>query len=209
MDRINARIAGELLAHEGIVREAYRDSVGVWTWSVGITDASGHHVGRYRDNPQSLEHCLAVFLWALRTRYLPQVLAAFPGQDLAEHQLAAALSFHWNTGAVARAEWVRLFRRGDVGRAREAMLNWCKPRSLLKRRRAEQALFFDGRWAGNGSALVYDVAKPSYRPTRGRRVVVGDVLARMLGESPAPVVAIPEPEAPPSARRNWFERLFA
>ena len=118
--------------------------------------------------------------------------------------LAAALSFHWNTGAVARAEWVRLFRRGDVPGAREAMLNWCKPRALLKRRRAEQALFFDGRWAGNGSALVYDVAKPSYCPTRGRRMAVGNVLARMLGESPATVVATPEPEAPPPARRNWF-----
>jgi lysozyme len=44
----------------------------------GITQASGHAVfPRYKDNPQPLERCLAVFLWLLRTKYLPAVLAAF------------------------------------------------------------------------------------------------------------------------------------
>ena len=96
-------IVGEILQHEGLAREAYRDSVGVWTWSVGITDASGHKVARYRDNPQPLERCLEVFMWLLTTRYLPAVNAAFGAFDPTEHQLAAALSFHYNTGAIARA----------------------------------------------------------------------------------------------------------
>ena len=74
---ITPRIAAELIAHEGIVREAYRDSVGVWTWSVGITDASGHRVGRYRDHPQPLSRCLEIYLWVLQNRYLPAVLQAF------------------------------------------------------------------------------------------------------------------------------------
>ena len=55
MRTLTPRILGEILQHEGLAREAYRDSVGVWTWSVGITDASGHRVARYRDNPQPLE----------------------------------------------------------------------------------------------------------------------------------------------------------
>jgi lysozyme len=78
MRELTPRIALELIAHEGIVTEAYKDSVGVWTWSVGITDASGHKVfPRYKDKPQPLEHCIGVYLWLLREKYLPPVLAAF------------------------------------------------------------------------------------------------------------------------------------
>ena len=62
MRTLTPRIVGEILQHEGLAREAYRDSVGVWTWSVGITDASGHKVARYRDNPQTIERCLEVFV---------------------------------------------------------------------------------------------------------------------------------------------------
>ena len=74
MRTLTPRILGEILQHEGLAREAYRDSVGVWTWSVGITDASGHKVARYRDNPQTIGRCLEVFVWLLETRYLPAVL---------------------------------------------------------------------------------------------------------------------------------------
>ena len=94
MRTLTPRIVGEILQHEGLAREAYRDSVGVWTWSVGITDASGHRVSRYRDNPQPLERCLEVFVWLLTTRYLPAVLAAFGAREPTEPQLAAALSVH-------------------------------------------------------------------------------------------------------------------
>lgn len=198
---LTPRIVAELIAHEGIVAEAYRDSVGVWTWSVGLTDASGHKVERYRDNPQSLSHCMAVFVWALRRNYLPPVLAAFGDRPVAEHELAAALSFHWNTGGIARAEWMRLAMAGDRERARAAMLNWAKPASLLGRRRKEQALFFDGAWSNVGTALVYGVAKPSYRPIGGRRVAIdvllGDILAPAADTIAGPVRAEPEPAASP------------
>ena len=209
---LTPRIAAELIAHEGIVPEAYRDSVGVWTWSVGLTDACGHRVGRYRDQPQPLGRCLEVFLWVLQNRYLPAVLAAFGPVPPEEHELAAALSFHWNTGAIAEAEWMRLVRDGDRKAARKAMLNWCRPASLALRRRREQALFFDGRWSGDGTALVYAVAKPSYRPVRGRRMPVLETLERLLpGAAAGAVQSAPAPagEAPKQAKANWFTRLFA
>ena len=193
---LTPRIVAELIAHEGIVAEAYRDSVGVWTWSVGLTDASGHKVERYRDNPQSLSHCMAVFVWALRRNYLPPVLAAFGDRPVAEHELAAALSFHWNTGGIARAEWMRLAMAGEQAKAREAMLNWAKPASLLGRRRKEQALFFDEVWSNDGTALVYGVAKPSYRPIGGRRVAIdlllGDIFAPAADTIADPVRDDPE-----------------
>lgn len=180
MTKITAQMAAELLSHEGLVREAYKDSVGVWTWSVGITDASGHKVGRYKDNPQPIERCLEVYIWALETNYLPAVLDTFKGVELTEEELTAALSFHYNTGAIGRATWVQNWLDGDVQAAHKNMLNWAKPKELLGRRIKERSLFFDGKWSGDGKVLVYNVAKPSYLPTNGKRINVMPTLEGLL-----------------------------
>lgn len=204
MRELTPRIALELIAHEGIVTEAYRDSVGVWTWSVGITDASGHKVfPRYKDKPQPLEHCIGVFLWLLREKYLPPVLAAFGRHEPSEAQLGAALSFHWNTGAIARASWIGRFVKGDVAGARAGMLDWARPAALLPRRRKEQALFFDGTWSGDGSALVHGVNKPSYTPGRAQRVMVRSLVEGLFADRPVGNVAGAQ-----SGQATWFNRLF-
>lgn len=203
MRDLTPRIVLELLSHEGLVREAYRDSQGVWTWSVGITDASGHRVyPRYKDNPQPLAHCLEVYLWLLRTRYLPQVIAAFGAYVPAEHELEAALSFHWNTGAISRASWVAKFVAGDRAGGRAAFLAWTHPAAIAARRRHETALLFDGAWNGDGSALVYDVAKPSYRPVNGRRQNLRADVTALFAPAPAPAV-----QPAPVPTRNWLRRL--
>ncbi|MDE2560715.1 MAG: hypothetical protein KGL48_00580 [Sphingomonadales bacterium] len=219
MRDLTPRIVLELLAHEGLVREAYRDSTGVWTWSVGITDASGHRVyPRYKDNPQPLSHCLEVYVWLLRTRYLPQVIAAFGAYDPAEHELGAALSFHWNTGAIARASWVGRFTSGDRDGARASFLSWARPLAVAARRAREAALLFDGQWSGDGSALVYAVSKPSYHPAGGQRQDLREAVDALLSPpsassaaSPEPALA-PKPATPsgggPASRPNWFGRLF-
>lgn len=209
MRSLTPRIALELLAHEGIVPEAYRDSVGVWTWSVGITNASGHRVHpRYRDNPQPLERCLELYLWLLRTRYLPPVLAMFGEHDPAEHELAAALSFHYNTGAIGRAAWCRRFLAGDRDGARAAILQWCRPPELLPRRRRERDLFFDGQWSSDGTGLLYEVVKPGYRPVRGRRIDLSEAVERLFApEEPACAAPAQAPGELEEAE-NWFDRLY-
>lgn len=184
MRNVTAKIALELIAHEGIVTEAYKDSVGVWTWSVGVTDASGHKVfPRYKDKPQPLEHCIGVYVWLLREKYLPAVLAAFGKHEPTEAELGAALSFHWNTGAIARASWIDRFVAGDVAGARKAMLDWARPASLLARRKKEQSLFFDGKWSNDGTALIYGVAKPSYHPVNAKRVNIRAAIQQAIGGS--------------------------
>ena len=214
MRTLTPRILGEILQHEGLAREAYRDSVGVWTWSVGITDASGHKVARYRDNPQSIERCLEVFVWLLETRYLPAVLAAFGAFEPEEHQLAAALSFHYNTGAIGRASWVKRFLDGDVEAAREAILDWRRPSEIVPRRRRERDLFFDAKWSGNAKVAVYEVSKPGYRPVRRTRQDVDMVLDSLLARPCVADAGSPEKEADNSADTrnspvaNWFDRLF-
>ena len=214
MRTLTPRILGEILQHEGLAREAYRDSVGVWTWSVGITDASGHKIARYRDNPQSIERCLEVFVWLLETRYLPAVLAAFGAFEPEEHQLAGALSFHYNTGAIGRASWLKRFLAGDADAASKAILDWRRPPEILPRRRRERDLLFDAKWSGDGRVAVYEVAKPRYRPMRPRRMAVDEVLVGLLCCNDRRTPALPADEISDATSvcakpaRSWFDRLF-
>jgi lysozyme len=181
---LNLRIANEIISHEAIVQEAYLDSEGVWTWSVGITDASGHQVHpRYLDNPQSLERCLEVYVWLVRLRYIPDVEEAFAGHVLTEGQFCAALSFHYNTGGILSAQWVREWKSGQIAKARRSIMNWRSPPEIIPRREKERDLFFDDVWTGDGRATVYDVRKPAYTPrwSSARKVDVSDILEGLLG----------------------------
>lgn len=180
---ITARVAAEIIGHEAIVRECYKDSEGVWTWGVGVTNKSGHRVyPRYLDKPQPIEHCIGVYLWLLEKMYLPDVLAAFKGREMAEHELAAALSFHWNTGAILKADWVRDVLAGDLSAGRLSIMNYRKPTSIIERRRKERDLFFDGTWTNNGKTTVWPVRKPSYSPDWGNgvRTNIAPILAELL-----------------------------
>lgn len=177
---ITARIAAELVGHEAIVQEAYKDSVGVWTWGVGVTNASGHSIDRYKDNPQPIAKCLEIYVWLLREKYAPAVRAAFAGHNLTEAQFGAALSFHYNTGSISKASWVRFWKEGEIAKARTSFMEWRKPPEIVKRRQAECDLFFDGEWSGDGRATVYPVRKPSYAPNWGGATRV-DVLTPLKG----------------------------
>lgn len=179
MSNVTPRIAATIASEEGVVLEAYKDSVGVWTWGVGVTNASGHKVGRYKDNPQTLDRVMEVFIWLLEEKYAPAVKRAFKGVELTEEQFGAALSFHYNTGAISRATWVDHFVKGDSEKAYESIMNWTRagnnPDALRKRRTRERNLFFEGKWPVDSKVMVYPVRKPSYRPNFSKGKVV-DVL---------------------------------
>ena len=157
---LTERMLLEIAEHEGLVLEAYRDSVGKLTWGFGVTSASGHKVDRYIGKPSSIERAVEVYEWLLRTKYLPEVIAAFEGRALTIAQKTAALSFHWNTGAIGRADWVKSFLRGRRDRAWSEFMNWSKPREIISRRKAERDLFFHSRWSGDGVVLIYDRVNP-------------------------------------------------
>lgn len=181
--KITVRTAAELAVHEALVREAYKDSVGVWSWSIGITNASGHTVHpRYKDKPQTLDRCFDVYVWLLREKYAPAVRKAFEGHSLTEEQFAAALSFHYNTGAILTADWVKLWKVGDISKAKTSFMNWRKPAEIIPRREKERDLFFDGKWSGNGVVRVLGVRKPSYQPDFSSKETVQSlpILQRLL-----------------------------
>lgn len=162
--KLTSKVVLELLEAEALVREAYRDSRGIWTWGVGVTDASGHKVQRYRDNPQTIQHCLGIYLWLLETKYLPDVEKAFVGHELKEHEVAGALSFHYNTGAIGRADWVKSWKAGEKEQAWREFMNYSKPVEIIGRRKLERDLFFNAHWTSDGFITVYEVSKPSYTP---------------------------------------------
>lgn len=170
--KITAKTALEVAGHEAIIRQAYKDSVGVWTWSAGITSASGHKVERYIGKPQTMAKCLEVYIWLLEEKYAPAVRKAFSGHDLTEAQFAAALSFHWNTGAIARASWVKDFKAGNIVKARKSFMAWRKPPEIIKRREAECDLFFEGVWSSRGTVAEYTKVTKRGTPVWGSRVEV-------------------------------------
>jgi lysozyme len=191
---ITPRIAMEIASHEAIIRQAYKDSVGVWTWSVGLTAATGHDVKRYIGKPQTIEHCLSVYVWALNN-YAEAVRAEFKGHDLTEEQFGAALSFHWNTGAIRSASWPDLWKAGKVAEARKSFLSWNKPREIIGRREAEAALFFDGVWASTGDVPEYGVTANGTPAWSTRKLVNVKAALEAMLTPPAPV---PAPDVCPS-----------
>lgn len=179
--RLTPRIACEIASYEGIVRQAYLDSVGVWTFSVGLTNATGHNVRRYIGKPQTLDHCLKVYVWAL-DRYADAVRAEFEGYDLTEEQFGGALSFHWNTGRIHSAGWPDLWKAGKIEEARKSFLSWRKPAEIIPRRHAEAALFFDGIWSNIGKVPEFTVLANNRPNWRSRKLVdVMPALESLMG----------------------------
>ena len=162
---LTPRSLAETAHHESACLEAYKDSGGTWTWGIGVTDASGHTVSRYKDHPTDLQTVLSVYAWLVATRYGPQVVRAFAPYHLSEAQFAAALAFHYNTGAILKTSWPWLVKSGSPQAARMVLEGNYLNGGLLKgRRAAEAALFFDEKWAGDGKLTILPVRKPSYAP---------------------------------------------
>lgn len=225
--KVDYDIALEVASHEAIIRRAYRDSQNVWTWSVGLTNATGHNVERYIGKPQSLEHCLAVYVWALE-RYAQAVREAFKGTLLTKAQFAAALSFHWNTGAIKRASWVQKYKAGDIAGAKAAFMAWSKPPEIIGRRTKERDLFFSGKWSNSGAMTEYTRLTATHTPvwSSAKRINVEKELGAAFGKvptppprptvlEPPPVTPIEPPLAPKlpppqvSGFWAWLARLFS
>lgn len=180
-DYLTRRVAIEVASKEDCVLEAYLDSEGVWTWGLGLTVASGHNPMRYRKKPATIERAVEVYIWALR-RYAREVLDAFHGHELTPPQFAGALSFHWNTGEIGAASWVKAFKRGDMRAASAGFLAYDKPEAIKGRRKKEHDLFFKGKWSGTGKITIWGV-HPSGKVnwSSGKTVDIGPAIDRALG----------------------------
>jgi lysozyme len=140
---------------EGVVLKAYRDVVGVLTIGAGLTAASGV----VKPKPGMVitrAEATALLQKALRERYEPSVEVAMTRTDKApverplQHEFDAAVSFHFNTGAIRKATWVKLWKAKAARLTIQAsLMQWNKGGGkvlpgLTYRREREGAMLLDG-----------------------------------------------------------------
>lgn len=148
-----------LAREEGCMLSAYRDSVGVWTIGIGHTSAAGPPTVA-AGLRLSLDQCFDLFARDL-AKYESEVNEAIK-VPLKQHEFDALVSFHYNTGAIGRASFVKKLNAGDRQGATAGIMAWRKPREIIPRRRREQALLASGDYGDLSGLLVWQIrgAKP-------------------------------------------------
>lgn len=145
----SAQGIGFLERHEGVVLKAYRDPVGIWTIGAGLTAASGVVKPR-AGMVLSREEASRLLGQALRRNYEPAVAGAMPGAQ--QHEFDGGVSFHFNTGAIARATWVPFWITQSWDQVLERLSLWNKGGGkvlpgLTRRRREEFHLIRYGAYS--------------------------------------------------------------
>jgi lysozyme len=198
-----------LARHEGLVPGPYMDVKNIWTFGIGHTAAAGapDPIRMPRGMPADLDATIREAIRVFRAdiaRYEAEVLRAVK-VPLAPHEFDALVSFHYNTGGIARAMLTRHLKAGDREAAARAFMGWCKPATIIPRREAERDLFRHGRYPG-GTIPVWAVDR-SGRVDFSRPV-------RRLSEDQALALLRPTPTAPPpiipstpAAETSWIARL--
>ena len=179
-----------LVAHEGVVPGPYLDSVGVWTYGIGHTKAAGDPdpASLPRGMPDDLDAALREVFTVFRRdleKYETAVTKALGNTSVEQHEFDAAVSFHYNTGAIGRASWVDLWKRSQKADAARSMLaNWRKPAEIIGRRTAERDLFLTGTY-GTDKATVWQVSTAGKIVWKqARRLSQDDILSLMAEVSP-------------------------
>jgi len=137
-----------LEAEEGVVLRAYRCPAGVWTIGAGLTAASGVVTPR-AGMVITPDEASALLAKALERNYEPAVdRAMWPGRPV-QHEFDAGVMFHFNTGAIGRASWVKAWITDNADAARRGLMAWNKGGGkvlpgLVKRREREADLLLKG-----------------------------------------------------------------
>lgn len=140
---------------EGVVLKAYLCPAHHWTIGAGLTAASG--VVKPKAGMVITKDAATYLLSkALRQNYEPTVeiaMSVVSGSKVTrpkQHEFDAGVSFHFNTGAIKRASWVKKWLADAARRdVRAALLLWTKGGGkvlpgLVKRRERESAMLLDG-----------------------------------------------------------------
>lgn len=140
----------QLVKHfEGLYLKAYLCPARVWTIGYGHTGLK-HNDGTVKKGRTITEaEAEALLTQDLNTKYGPEVsrLVKVP---LQQHEFDALVSFHFNTGALAKSTLLRRLNIGDRAGAAEEFLRWTKGGGkelpgLVRRRKSERYLFLTGR----------------------------------------------------------------
>jgi lysozyme len=192
-----------LARHEGVVPGSYRDSTGTWTFGIGHTAAAGapDPAKMPRGMPDDLDAGIRKAFRLFRAD-----LAAYEADvrravtvPVEPHEFDALVSFHYNTGGIARAALTRHLNAGDRARAAEAFLNWRRPASIIPRREAERDLFREGLYP-TGPIPVWGV-------DHAGRVDFSRPVRRLTETQALDLLHPAKPEPSPRTPTGWFARL--
>ena len=194
-----------LIRHEGVVPGPYLDVKDVWTFGIGHTAAAGppDPARMTRGMPADLDAVIREAFQLFRTdlaTYEAEVLRAVK-VPLEPHEFDALVSFHYNTGGIAKAALTRHLNAGNRAAAASAFMGWLKPAAIRSRREAERDLFARGIYP-TGTIPVWSV-------DRNGRVDFSRPIRR-LSETEA--LALMRPSGtPPSSQLatmpSWWQRL--
>jgi lysozyme len=195
IDISDAGIA-QLVGHEGVVPTVYYDSKDILTIFIGHTAAAGPPDPASRskamptDLDAALEEAFAIFKTDLK-KYCDGVRKALAGMLVRQYEFDAAVSFHYNTGAIATAQWVKTWRAGDYVNASKQIMNWKSPPEVIPRREDEQALWTYGTYSQTKATVWKTDGKGHNTWTALRTLSQTDILS-LMGTPVAP----PEPVKP-------------
>lgn len=132
---------------EGRALKAYKDCVGVWTIGYGQTNFDASVLGFKIEAGVTItpEQCEALLRSSLKKRYEPLVMKSM-GEGVKQAPFDAGSGFHYNTGAIARASWVKNFVAGHMPAVHAGIMQWNKGggkvlAGLVRRRAAEADLY--------------------------------------------------------------------
>ena len=195
-----------LIRHEGVVPGPYLDVKDIWTFGIGHTAAAGPPDparmprGMPGDLDAGIREAFRHFRSDLAT-YEAEVLRAVK-VPLEPHEFDALVSFHYNTGGIAKAALTRQLNTGNRAAAASAFMGWLKPAAIRSRREAERDLFAKGRYP-TGTIPVWSVDRNGQvdfsRPIRRLSETEALALLRPIPNppsipmSPAPSTAAADP----------------
>lgn len=182
-----------LVGHEGIVLSRYFDSVGVATIGIGHTAAAGS------PDPKAFKGKLTISAaFDLLRRDIARYEAAVAKAvtvPLKQHEFDALVSFHYNTGAIGKASFVKKLNAGDRAGAMKGIMDWRKPAEIIPRRTAERDLFRTGKYPAPFATLYPATADGRVLWKQGERVDLRNYL-KPAAATPAAPVEPPKPATP-------------
>ena len=178
-----------LAHHEGVVTNRYKDSVGVWTIGIGATAAA------LKDspyNPQKFTGHLEVeqvfdMFKDILVKYERGVNKALK-REPKQHEFDAMVSFHYNTGAIARAGWMKLWNAdAPDSEITTSFMQWRKPPEILRRRKEECKLLIFGVYP-SGDVPLYTADSRGRVQWKNRKVMSQETVVALL-EAGGPTIA--------------------
>jgi uncharacterized protein (TIGR02594 family) len=193
---------------EGRSLVAYRDEVGVWTIGFGNTNDEADVLGFTIKAGVTITAAQASqLLRAAMVRKYDPAVNAHMGPNVTQPAFDAGDGFHYNTGAIGRASWVKSYVAGDLTAVHSQIMQWNKAggnvlAGLTRRRNREWEMISAGNYGPEGANAARDIntGQPvGSSPASPAQPEATKAESPSTTRTPAPTLSMPP----------WLERMEA